>query len=51
MLEVVMEPMLQAREALQTEAAVLHRRMLAIVREHEVCRRLMTVPGAGETAS
>lgn len=47
MLEVVMEPMLQAREALQTEAAVLHRRMLAIVREHEVCRRLMTVPGVG----
>jgi transposase len=47
MLEVVMEPMLQAREALQTEAAVLHRQMLAIVREHEVCRRLMTVPGVG----
>ncbi len=51
MLEAVVEPMLRAREALRTEAAALHRRMLAIVREHEVCRRLMTVPGVGEAAS
>ena len=27
--------------------AVLHRRLLAIVRDDEVCRRLMTVPGVG----
>jgi transposase len=47
MLEAVVEPMLRAREALRTEAAALHRRMLAVVREHEVCRRLMTVPGVG----
>ena len=47
MLEAVVEPMLRAREALRTEAAELHRRMLAIVREHAVCRRLMTVPGVG----
>lgn len=46
-LEAVAEPMLRAREALRAEAAILHRRMLAIVREHEVCRRLMTVPGVG----
>jgi transposase len=46
-LEAVAEPMLRAREALRAEAATLHRRMLAIVREHEVCRRLMTVPGVG----
>jgi transposase len=26
---------------------VLHRRLLAVVREDEVCRRLMTVPGVG----
>jgi transposase len=51
MLEAVVEPMLRAREALRTEAAALHRRMLAVVREHEVCRRLMTVPGVGEAAS
>ena len=37
-LEAVLEPMLRAREALRTEAAALQRRMLAIVREHEVCR-------------
>ena len=47
MLETVVEPMLRAREALRTEAAALHQRMLAVVREHEVCRRLMTVPGVG----
>ena len=47
MLEAVVEPMLRAREALRTEAAALHRRMLAVVREHGVCRRLMTVPGVG----
>src|SRR3712207_2919577 len=47
MLEAVMEPMLRARDALRTEAAALQRRMLAVVREHAVCRRLMTVPGVG----
>src|SRR3712207_6933062 len=47
MLEAVGEPMLRAREALRTEAAALHRRMLAVVGGHEVCRRLMTVPGVG----
>jgi len=26
---------------------VLHRRLLAVVRRDEVCRRLMTVPGVG----
>ena len=47
MLEAVVEPMPRAREALRTEAAALHRRVLAVVREHAVCRRLMTVPGVG----
>src|SRR5215212_8378035 len=47
MLEAVVEPMLRAREALRTEAAALHQRMLAVVRGHAVCRRLMTVPGVG----
>ena len=40
MLERVVEPMLRVREALRTELAILHRQVLAIVREHEVCRRL-----------
>jgi transposase len=47
MLEQVIEPMLRAREALRAEHAKLHRKMLAIVRGDDVCRRLMTVPGVG----
>ena len=47
MLERVVEPMLRAREALRCEFHVLHRAVLAIVREDAVCRRLMTVPGVG----
>jgi transposase len=47
MLERVIEPMLRVREALATECARLHRQVLAIAREDEVCRRLMTVPGVG----
>src|ERR671939_1242256 len=39
--------MLRAREGLRAEFARLHRRMLAIVRDDTVCRRLMTVPGVG----
>ena len=47
MLERVIEPMLQAREALRTEFHTLHRAMLGIVRQDGTCRRLMTVPGVG----
>ena len=47
MLERVAEPMLEAREALRREFHVLHRAVLAIVREDAVCRRPMTVPGVG----
>jgi transposase len=32
---------------LREQIAVLHRRLLAIVRDDEVCRRLMTIPGVG----
>jgi transposase len=47
MLERVVEPMLRARDALRAEFQVLHRAVLAIVREDAVCRRLMSVPGVG----
>ncbi len=47
MLERVIEPLLRAREALRGEYHVLHRAMLAIVRNDGTCRRLMTVPGVG----
>jgi transposase len=36
---------------LREQFVIQHRRLLAIVRDDEVCRRLMTVPGVGETAS
>jgi len=47
MLETVIGAMLTARASLQSEFMRLHRKMLAIVREDAVCRRLMTVPGVG----
>src|SRR5919205_2580954 len=47
MLETIAEAMLRAGEALQTEFARLHRAMLAIARDDEICRRLMSVPGVG----
>ena len=47
MLERIAELMLTAREALWSEFNKLHREVLAIVKEDQVCRRLMTVPGVG----
>jgi transposase len=46
-LAVLVEPLLIVRRALREQIAILHRRLLTIVRKDEVCRRLMTVPGAG----
>ena len=34
-------------QLIDAATAILHRRLLAIVRDDEVCRRLMTVPGVG----
>jgi transposase len=47
MLEAVIGAMLAARSGLHSEFMRLHRRVLAIVRADQVCRRLMTVPGVG----
>ena len=46
-LAVLVEPLLLVRRTLREQTMVLHRRLLAIVREDEVCRRLMTIPGVG----
>src|SRR5438874_1651936 len=46
-LAVLVEPLLMVRRVLREQFAILHRRLLAIVRDDEVCRRLMTVPGVG----
>ena len=41
-LEKIVEPLLSAHEAMWREFAKLHREVLVIVREDQVCRRLMT---------
>jgi transposase len=46
-LAVLVEPLLIVRRVLREQIAVLHRRVLTIVRDDEVCQRLMTVPGVG----
>src|SRR5437868_7892483 len=46
-LAVLVEPLLVVRRVLREQIGVLHRRLLAVVRDDDVCRRLMTVPGVG----
>ncbi len=43
----LVEPLLVVRRVLREQFVILHRRLLAIVRDDEVCRRLMTTPGVG----
>ena len=46
-LAMLVDPMLIVRRALREQFVILHRCLLAIVRDDDVCRRLMTVPGVG----
>src|SRR5471032_1049125 len=46
-LAMLVEPLLIVRRVLREQIVILHRRLLAIVRDDDVCRRLMTVPGVG----
>ena len=46
-LAALVEPLLVVRRTLREQISILHRRVLTIVRDDEVCRRLMTVPGVG----
>jgi transposase len=46
-LVVLVEPLLIVRRVLREQIAILHRRLLSVVRDDDVCRRLMTVPGVG----
>ncbi len=46
-LAVLVEPLLVVRRVLREQFVILHRRLLALVRDDEVCRRLMTTPGVG----
>src|SRR5262245_18504592 len=46
-LATLVEPLLIVQRVLREQIAVLHRRLLAIARDDEVCRRLMTIRGCG----
>jgi transposase len=44
-LAVLVEPMLIVRRVVREQVVILHRPLLAMVRDDEVCRRVMTTPG------
>ena len=46
-LAILVEPPLVVRRVLREQIGILRRRLLAIVRDDGVGRRLMTVPGVG----
>ena len=46
-----MEPLLAARRVLRGKFAKLHRKVLLLARDNEVCQRLMTIPGVGPVVS
>ena len=43
----LVEPLLVVRRTLREQLGILHRHLLTIARDDEVCRRLMTIPGVG----
>jgi transposase len=46
-LAVLVEPLLIVRRVVREQIGILHRRLLAIIRDDDGCRRLMTIPGVG----
>jgi transposase len=44
---VLVEPLLIVRRVLREQLDTLHRRLLSVVGDDEVCQRLMTIPGVG----
>jgi len=46
-LAVLVEPLLIVRRVVREQIGILHRRLLAIVRDDDICWRLMTIPGVG----
>src|SRR6187200_463102 len=46
-LAALIEPLLIVRRTLREQFCILHRRLLTIIRDDGVCRRLMTTPGVG----
>ena len=47
----IMEPLLAARRVLREKFAKLHRKVLLLARDNEVCQRVMTIPGVGPVVS
>jgi transposase len=47
LLSEIILPLLNTREVLRAQFAVLHRKLLALVQSDPVCTRLMSVPGVG----
>ena len=47
----IIGPLLAVRQKLRQEFVTLHRKLLSIVRDDRVCRRLMTIPGVGPVVS
>jgi transposase len=47
----IMKPLLAARRVLREQFTQLHRKVLLLARDNEVCRRLMTIPGVGPVTS
>ena len=47
----IMACLLDARRKLREQVRKLHRKLLLIVRDDKVCRRLMTIPGVGPVVS
>src|SRR4249919_910688 len=43
----LVEPLLVVRRTLREQLGILHRHLLTIARDDEVCRRMMTIPGVG----
>jgi transposase len=50
-LQEIMEPLLTARRKLREEFSRLHKKVLDISRNDEMCRLLMTIPGVGPVVS
>jgi transposase len=46
-LAVLVEPLFIVRRVLREQFVIQHRRLLAIVRDDEMCGRLITTPGVG----
>src|SRR5260370_28975218 len=49
-LAVLVHPLLIVRQVVREQLGILHRRLLALVRADDVCRRLMTLPSAAPSA-